>query len=176
MSTSVTINCSLTSDIPTTPFTAKGKAQGLQNLAKILKGLSAGTILGRADVHTSTSATVAAAGTITLTYANIDAAETVTIGGVVFTARASGATGNEFNKETDATVTAANFVTAINANATLNKHLLATSAAGVITITARLKGSIGNLIVMSTSDATAFALVQLTGGTGGPETAATVLG
>jgi phage tail sheath gpL-like len=56
----------------------------------------------------------------------------------------------------------------INANTTLSPHLLASAASGVVTLTAKLKGSLGNLIVMSTSDATAFTLVQPTGGAGGP--------
>jgi phage tail sheath gpL-like len=175
MTTSVVINCSMVSDIPTTPYTDKGKNQSLQNLARLVHGLSGGVLQGVVSVHTSTNAAVAASGTITLTFANINAAETVTIGGVVLTARASGAVaGTEFNILTNATVTAANLTTAINANTTLNKHVTATSAAGVVTVTANLRGSLGNLIVMSTNDATAFALVQMAGGTGGPETAAVV--
>lgn len=139
-------------------------------MAQLIEKMASGHASGVVDVQTASASPVAAAGTITLTYANLDANDTVTIGGQTITCKASGATaGTQFNKETDATVSAANLVTAINANTVLSKHIVATSALGVMTLTALLKGTIGNLIVMSTSDATAYALVQMAGGTGGAE-------
>jgi len=120
------------------------------------------------DVSEDNQDPVAAAGTITLTYANLDADDTVTIGGQTITAKASGAlAGVQFNKLTDATVTAALLVVAINANTALSQIFTATSVLGVVTLTCKIKGSIGNLIVMSTSDDTAYELVQMVGGTGG---------
>ena len=146
--------------------------EALINASILMQSLASGSQSGVVDIQTSSTDPVAASGTITLTYANLDATDTVTIGGQVITCRASGAVaGTEFNKETDATVSAANLAVAVNANTTLSKHITATSALGVVTLTAKMKGSIGNLIVMSTSDATAYALVQMASGAGGPENA-----
>jgi phage tail sheath gpL-like len=97
---------------------------------------------------------------------------------VVLTAKASGANGTtQFNAETSNTVMATNLKNCINANTTLNKHLLATSSSGTVTITARLKGSIGNLITLASSDSDGLVVsgAALTGGTGGPESAAQAL-
>jgi hypothetical protein len=144
------------------------KNKALTVAENIISGLNDGSVLGSVDVHYSSSAPVAASATITLTYANIDANDTVTIANVVMTAKASGANGtSEFNKETNATVTAANLVTAINANTTLSKIVSASSVAGVVTVTSLVKGVIGNGLALATSDATAFALVAFASGAGG---------
>jgi phage tail sheath gpL-like len=146
-------------------------------LIRLAEMIAAGHITGdTVDLHTSASNLVAAAGAIAPTQANVDDGDTVTIGGVVLTAKASGANGtSQFNKGANLAATCTNLADCINANTTLSKHLVASAGATSVAITARLKGSIGNLIVMATSDATAFALTQLTGGTGGPETAAQAL-
>jgi phage tail sheath gpL-like len=137
-------------------------------LSQLFTELNSGRRSGAVDVQTGDAAPVAASGTITLTYANVTANDTVTICNTVITAKASGAVaGTEFNKETDATVTAANLATAINANTVLSKQVVATAASGVVTVTVRQKGVVGNGLALSTSDATAFALVAFAGGTGG---------
>lgn len=166
--------------MPTITYSIKTKAQPtaasgnrmkqvtLNHAVNLLNGINSGIVDASVDVHQSSTDPVAAAGTITLTYANIDADDTVTVANVELTAKASGANGTtQFNKTTDATVTATNLKNCINANTTLNKIVVATSALGVVTVASVVKGLIGNGLALATSDATAFALVAFTGGTGG---------
>lgn len=82
--------------------------------------------------------------TITFTGAPT-AAQTMTLNGVTFTARASGATGNEFNIGGSVAVTAANLAAAINASTSVKllNSVVATSAAGVVTVSARIPGFAG---------------------------------
>jgi phage tail sheath gpL-like len=144
------------------------KNKALTTAENIISALNSGTMLGSVDVHYVAASPVAASATITLTYANIDADDTVTVANVELTAKASGANGTtQFNKQTDATVTAANLAACINANTTLNKIVTASSAAAVVTVTSVVKGVIGNGLALATSDATAFALVAFASGAGG---------
>ncbi len=97
----------------------------------------------------------AASGTLTLTYANIDAGETVKFGAVTLTVSAGApANENEFRKQTDATVTATNLKNCINAHSVLSKYVVATSATNVVTVTSLVRGKLGSLIGMACSDAT----------------------
>lgn len=111
------------------------------------------------------------------------AAETVTIGGVVYTFRASlnaTPTANEVLIGTSEVTTAANLAAAINhgpgegvvyGTPTLpNPNVTATSAAGVVTVTARQPGPAGNAITIaeaSTVGSWAGAATVLGGGGGG---------
>lgn len=72
---------------------------------------------------------------------------TLTINGVAFAA------GTSFTPATSNTATAASIVTAINANGTVAKKLIATSSAGVITLTALSEGTTANSIGLVTSNA-----------------------
>jgi phage tail sheath gpL-like len=149
--------------------TSKPKEEAVA-LRQLFTDLASGVRSGSVDVATSSTAPVAASGSIAVTYANADADDTVTIGGVVLTAKTSGANGTtQFALDTDSATTAASLAACINANTTLSKHLTASAATGTVTVTAKQKGSFGNLIVMSTSDSDGFVLTQLTGGTGGAE-------
>lgn len=97
-----------------------------------------------ASVQTKTNM-VYASGTIT--FSSIAAADTFTVAGVVFTAKTSGATGPlQFNIGADDTAAAANAVVAINAQAATSLIVVATSALGVVTLTAYIPGYIGNAI------------------------------
>lgn len=141
-------------------------------VSKLFHAMAGGVYQGAFDVSTASAAPVAAGGSIAPTQANVDANDTVTIGGVVLTAKASGANGTtEFNKGANLAATCTNLAACINANTTLSKHLTATASSTAVAVAAKQKGSVSNLIVMSTSDATAFALTQLTGGAGGAEEA-----
>lgn len=167
---SITVNLKIPNAAAADLAVSGERRKCVTNLINILKAFASGAKLINMDVTVSSSNPVAASGSIVLSYSDIDADDTVTIGGVTLTAKASGANGTtQFNKQTSATVTAENLATCINANTTLNKHVVASAATGTVTVTAKMKGSIGNLIVMSTSDATAFALTQMASGTGGPE-------
>jgi len=143
-------------------------------VVNLLTACAGGVRTASIDAYTDTTAPVAASGTATITYASLAADDTIVIGGVTLTCKASGATaGTEFNKQTDATTSATNLATAINANTTLKEHVVATAAAGVVTVKAKVKGTLGNLLVMSTSNSDGITLVQLTGGTGGAHGTAT---
>lgn len=85
-------------------------------------------------------------GTITLSSTGPVATNTFTLNGVTFTARASGATGNEFNIGGSLTATAANIAAAINASVSdaVSGVVTASSSAGVVTITANAPGKLGN--------------------------------
>jgi hypothetical protein len=82
------------------------------------------------------------------------AAQTCVVNGVTVTARASGATGNEFNIGGSVTITAAAFVTMFNsrkASVSAWTAWTATSAAGVVTITCDVAGTVGMSGTISTS-------------------------
>lgn len=124
----------------------KGSDVAMPQILNYLQGLP--STYG-AIVVASTNA-VQAAGLVTFTGAPT-AADTVTIANVVFTARASGATGNEFNIGGTVTITATNLAAAINASANLTNKVTATSLAGVVTVTATLAGLMGNGLGLSES-------------------------
>jgi len=77
--------------------------------------------------------------------------ETMVLCGVTFTAKTSGATGNQFNISTTPTTQAANMVAAFNASADLTGIVTAANVAGVVTITAVLPGKFGNALVVTES-------------------------
>lgn len=140
-----------------------------QNLVHIIEGAVGGSYNYSMDIQSSTSAKAVASGTIVITHANVANTKTTTIGGVVITAATSGNGTTSWTIGASATADGIAMAACINANTTLSPHLIATQSSGTVTLTSRLGGSITNLIVMSTSDATAFALTQLSGGAGGPE-------
>jgi phage tail sheath gpL-like len=165
--------------MPTITYSIKTKAQPtaasgnrmkqvtLNHAVNLLNGINSGIIDASVDVHQSSSDPVAAAGTITITHANVSNGDTTTIANVVITAATSGNGTTSWTIGADATADATALKNCINANTTLNKIVVATSAAGVVTVTSVVKGLIGNGLGLATSDATAFALVAFTGGTGG---------
>jgi hypothetical protein len=142
-------------------------------LERLFKRLAAGTISGSVIAQKASVAAVRASGTITITHAQLDANDTVTICGITITAKASGATGAQFNIGANATADAAALAACINALATLNIYVSATSALGVVTVTANQAGVVGNLFAMATSDGTAYGLsaAALAGGAGGANSA-----
>lgn len=120
------------------------------------------------DVSEDCDSPVAATGTIALTHANLDDGDTVTIGGVVMTAKTTVVTDStQFTIGANATADGDNLVAALGRNLTLSRIMSASNASGTVTLTMKVKGMIGNCIVMSTSDATAYTLTAFSGGTGG---------
>jgi phage tail sheath gpL-like len=186
--------------VPTSAQAAFSKAprilKELQGLTQsLLAGTTANTTIALAAIRaedTILSALNNNAGTITditanisinalkatgtVTCASVDAGDTVTIDGRVYTAIANGATpanSAEFSVSTTNTLCAANLVAAIIAsekNDTTSK-VTASNAAGVVTITARAEGTGGNAITLTSSDGTDLAVsgATLSGGsaTGG---------
>lgn len=103
---------------------------------------------------------VVASGLITFTGRPV-ADETLSVLNTTLTAKDSGANGTtQFNTAVSNTTTATNLAACINANTTLNKQVVATSALGVVTITSLIPGTIGNGLqlseAMTTTAATAF--------------------
>lgn len=107
----------------------------------------------------------------TLTFNNAGAAtDTLTINGVVFTAVASGATGNQWNVGASATASAAAAAAAINASASslISGFIIASAASGVITITSSDPGQNGNCMTIAAGQVSITASgARLTGGSNG---------
>lgn len=98
------------------------------------------------------SGLVAATATLTSTAAAV-AAETFTLNGVVFTARASAPAANEFILSATPATQAANIAAAINASVTVGVVglVLATNVAGVTTLTATTSGPSGDGFTLTES-------------------------
>jgi phage tail sheath gpL-like len=131
----------------------------IQKLRNLLDKISVGPIETVSIlVSTGAAAAVRASGTVTLE-AGVATGDIVTTVGV---------TAKTVTYATSVTATAAAIAAAINADTTINKFASATSAAGVVTITAHTPGQIGNGIAFSVTGtgATASGSGTLTGGTG----------
>jgi hypothetical protein len=89
----------------------------------------------------------------TLTCVSAVATDTVVVNGVTFTCVNSGATGNQFNVGASDTECAANIAAAINASVTalVSGYVSATSALGVVTVSAIVYGLSGNLYTLTTT-------------------------
>jgi len=140
------------------------------NLINYVAGLTSGAMMGNMTVSVSSSALVAATGTVTAS--SVQAGDTVTINGVVFTATTSAAGANQFNIGASNTTCAAAIVTSIAASTTalIQGFISASSALGVVTLTAIPKGVVGNAYTLVSSNGTRLAVSgsgRLTGGTGG---------
>jgi len=123
--------------------------QGLQNVSSFIGGLAGNTQRG-ANMKIVKDA-VRASMTMAFT-GDPTAADTLTINGVAFTARASGAVANEFNIVTGANGTA--LAAAINASTSAKiKNIIKATAttAQAITITCLVPGTIGNLCTLAES-------------------------
>lgn len=117
-----------------------------------LENMIAAMIEGSQIAYSKLSAgLIQASGTITLS--SLVATDTVTVNGVVFTAVASGATGNQFNVGGTDTITATNLAAAINASSTAKVINVVTAAAvaAVVTVTAVQPGLAGNMNTIAIS-------------------------
>lgn len=139
----------------------KGADVAMPQILNYLQGLP--SVYG-AIVLASTNAVQA---TATLTLTGLPSAdETFVVAGVTFTAKASGATGNQFNIGGTATLTAAAIAAAVNASSSLTNIVSATSALGVVTFTALLSGAMGNGLVLTESMANTTAATFASGAEG----------
>lgn len=148
------------------------KQQSIQNVANFLQAALAGAKRGvELDIHANDGeALVAASGTVTCAAA--DAADTVTINGVVFTgAAAEDVDAAEFNVAGTDDEAATSLAACINgSDEALIAGIVSASAEGpVVTVTAVQKGHTGNTITLASSDGTDLAVsgARLEGGTGG---------
>ena len=154
--------------------------ENLKRLLNELNGIQAGRLPGKIDLSASAASTcVAASGTFTLVSAI--ATDAVTIGKTVFTFTSSPSTSSATAQDVEVdgnsdTLDAAALAAAINTNAATSAYVYATSAAGVVTVTCRVPGVLGNLINISSADATITAsATYLAGGTGGTGSLGTTL-
>lgn len=139
---------------------------GINDVANILNGIEGGVIPANIDVL---NAPVQAVGSLTITGTGTVADETFIINGVTFTAKASGASGAQFNiSTTDTTVTAANIATAVTASASarLVGVITCTASGSVVSFTAVTPGLLGNGYVL-TESMTDCTLSAIAGGTNG---------
>lgn len=117
-----------------------------------------------ATVQTKVNA-AKASGTITLS--SHVATDTVTINGTTLTAIASGANSSQYNIGADDTATAVNLASTINAHTTLSTMVYATSALGVVTLTALIPGAIGNAVTLAISAHGSVSAARMAGGANG---------
>lgn len=153
-------------------LSGKDKA-GTQAVVQFVKDLLSGQQVGTLDVQTGASDPVAASGTFTL--ASVIATDAFTIGTQTFTFSSTPANENQIEVDgADDTADAVAAAAAINAHSVTGKIVRATSALGVVTVTALQKGVVGNMIPISDADTTITTSgAFLTGGTGGADSAAT---
>lgn len=139
-----------------TPGTISSKAIA-NKIANFVMGVATGSELGAASSSAPSIAVsvdgqaTAASGTLTVSSTGSANNETCVVAGVTFTAKTSGATGNQFNISATPTTQAANMVAAFNASASLTGIVTAANVAGVVTITAAAKGKVGNGIAISSA-------------------------
>lgn len=113
----------------------KRNLQGISNFINALQGGYRNLSSGQINISTKGTALITFSGTPV-------ADETITINGVVFTAKASGTVANTFVLSATVATSATNLAAAINAStsAGIANCVTATSSAGVVTITARVSG------------------------------------
>jgi hypothetical protein len=116
-----------------------------------------GAFSGGLDASTSLTAT------ITCVQANTDADDTVSIGGVTMTAKASGAAGqNQFDIGADNAEMTANLLAKLQAHDRLDGIATFVAVSNVITATFLLPPYVGQHIVLSSSDADGLVVTQPT--------------
>lgn len=142
-----------------------GSTEAIQSISQFINDqlIGSGIRIDYCDTAVSASTT----GTFT---GDPTAGDTVTVNGVAFTARASGAVANEYNITAGSvTANAAALAAAINASTTAGiiNTVSASSALGVITFSSVVPGSVGLNIPLteSTANFTVAASTFTTGGT-----------
>lgn len=144
---------------------AMGGLDAVQSVVDYIAGLAGGQRIG-AQLFWKVGA-VKASGTITVSSTGPTNGQTCTIAGVTLTAKTTGAGTNEFNINASATVVAANIAAAINASPDLLGIVKATSALGVVTVTAEVPGAIGNGLVIVNVNLSNAVFVTLASGSDG---------
>lgn len=149
------------------------KYQTLTNLLNYITGLQTGVPFRPAEFQISDlDDAVAATGVVTP--ASAQAADTVTVNGVVFTAVSGTPAANQFDISGTNTQAAESLVAAINTTATALAQLVVASNVGAaVTIAARTKGTVGNAYTLASSNGTRLPVTGTTGGrlTGGTDDA-----
>lgn len=144
---------------------APGGLPAANNFVDYLTGIIGGSLQG-ASLAFKVGA-VQAAGTLTVATGGSANNETCSICNVTFTAKTSGATGNQFNISATAATQATNMAAAINASSDLTGKVTASASEGVVTITAVVPGLIGNGLQLSAGTLANVTLGAFANGTDG---------
>lgn len=142
--------------VPKVSVFKNNQRRGFNELSNWVEAFAGGRLRGSITLSRDNGDAVAASGTVTLSSASGTVG--ASINGVSITVSASGGD----------TATAAALASAINAssNALVAPYVSATSALGVVTITAKTPGAAGNVITLAASGTGALASgARLTGGT-----------
>ena len=141
--------------------------EALREASNLLDALANGTAKGSVYAQSSSADPVAASGTLTLVSAI--ATDVAVIGPTTFTFTSTPTLESHVEVDgADDTADAAALAAAINAHSTVSQVVTATSALGVVTVTAKQRGVTGNFINISSPDSTITAsAANLADGTGG---------
>lgn len=155
MATKYVFSVTLPYAVDPDPVTSEQPRATINRVADMFDRIAGHRVPGDVTVVCDTSAVAASS---TVTAAAVQAADTVTVGGVVFTAVTGAVVGDQFDRSGTDTACAVSLVAAITANATLAGAVVATSALGVVTITASTPGKVGNAITLASSNGTRLAV------------------
>lgn len=128
--------------------------RGIENLRDLLAKCQMGAVDSNVLSFVASGSPTAAAGTAAFVQINVAAEDTVTVCGVVFTAKAAPSTraqDAQFANITSDTAVAASFAAAVNAHPKLKQFLLATAAVGTVTLTMLQGGIFGNNMLLAKS-------------------------
>lgn len=138
----------------------------VSNLSNYLNGVSGGSYPSNISVKVGA---VNASGTITVASTGSANDQTCTIAGVTFTAKTSGATGNQFNISTTPATQAANMSAAINASASLAGIVTCYADGAVVRMSCYAPGRIGNGVVAANVNLANTTFASMAGGSDGTE-------
>lgn len=137
-----------------------------QKFENFFQGVQSGVYPASIEQITDDTGLVRASGTVTV--ASIQANDTITINNITLTGKSSPSGQSEFDSDGTDTVVATAVAACINANSSLTGIVTATSSGAVVTVSAYVKGLIGNAITLASSNGTRLAVsaARLAGGTG----------
>jgi len=158
-------------------LTRVGDAKGfMARLQQFLDKVQSGNVAGNVSITAHIGGTAGVQAAATATCAAVTANDTVTIGGLALTAIADNGTptavqfkigsGGGAGQNAEC---ATNLAAAINANTTLNKFVVASAAAAVVTVTALNASLLGSKVTFVSSNGTRLAVTgsgYLAGGAG----------
>lgn len=144
-----------------------GDSPDRQTLLRRLLNMMEGFVTGIYQATSMLRAQNAVQASGTAVFSGVVATDTLSINGVVFTAVAAGATGNQFNVGGSDAETAANAAAAINASGTalVSEHVTAAAPTATLTVTAIYAGHAGNAITLEETGGNITVAPRLTGGT-----------
>jgi len=163
MSSLSTIRITSNDDMSQVKVDTLSPQESVRSLSQYLDKLAIGCGSASVDMEMSETGGAAASGTVTLS--SLVADNTVTVGSIVFTAKASPAGATQFAVGADDDETAENLAAAINAHTSLTNVVSASAAAAVVTISASRKLKMGNMIALAISANGSVSGATLSGGT-----------